>query len=709
VLAATVCAAAATCTGAAAQSVGRVADLDQRLDALEARVEQSESIRAIKRVQHAYGHYAEFGLWYDLADLFSADAVGHYPAGDLVGRDALAKLFFEQVGQGRLGLADGRFYPHIVLQPVITLAPDGKHAQGRWHVLAMLGGFGGNATWVGGIYDNDYVLEDGAWKIAELRYSTQFSGPYAAGWTNPPVTSAVPAATQGTAAPAPSCENYLLNACTIAFRYDVTRAGTPAPPLSSVRRGSTAPAAAALRARAADLERRAARLVDESQVASLQHAYGYYMDRKLWDDVADLFTADGTLELGLQGTYVGRASIRRGLEQFGPQGLRDGELNDRVQLQTIVTVDPDGNFARARGVDFAQWGGRVDGEGEYRAEWREAIFENVYAKQNGIWKIAAMHLYPRIATDYAQGWAKDARPAPQPSEKFPPDRPPSVVHGVYPAFYVPPFHFANPATGEPPRYPQGMAAPSVAAAEPAVGARTDEDGCARGALRGLRLLAGLESRVAAAQRGLAVASAYDGAENVANAYAYYLDEFRWDDAADLFAANGWKELPYVGIYRGRERIRASLKSVYPSGGRPAGFFAIHQTAQPVIHVAPDGLSAKMRLRVLQPRGRIGADGSWIAGVYENEAVLENGVWKLGAMDLDYTWAAGYREGWAGAARAGGGSLAAEARDASPAAAAPPPDAPLRGPAGAPFPRIADLPFHYDNPVSGRARPAGSVR
>ena len=32
---------------------------------------------------------------------------------------------------------------------------------------------------------------------------------------------------------------------------------------------------------------------DEDKVRNLQNAYGYYMDRKMWDDVTDLFTADG--------------------------------------------------------------------------------------------------------------------------------------------------------------------------------------------------------------------------------------------------------------------------------------------------------------------------------------------------------------------------------------------------------------------------------
>ena len=70
----------------------------------------------------------------------------------------------------------------------------------------------------------------------------------------------------------------------------------------------------------ADLAARAQRLSDEIEVTNLQHAYGYYVDRKMWDDVADLFAADGTMEIGLQGVYVGRTSIRRGLNAFG---LRD--------------------------------------------------------------------------------------------------------------------------------------------------------------------------------------------------------------------------------------------------------------------------------------------------------------------------------------------------------------------------------------------------
>jgi hypothetical protein len=45
------------------------AELETRIDVLGTHVEAAESLRAIKRLQWAYGHYSEFGLWHDFADL----------------------------------------------------------------------------------------------------------------------------------------------------------------------------------------------------------------------------------------------------------------------------------------------------------------------------------------------------------------------------------------------------------------------------------------------------------------------------------------------------------------------------------------------------------------------------------------------------------------------------------------------------------------
>ena len=247
--------------------------------------ERVEAISAIKRLQHAYGHYSELGLWHDFADLFADTGIGHYTQGAL-DREGIRALFLKEVGGGRLGLADGRIYPHISMQPVVTLAADGQSGKGRWHIMAMLGGYERSASWAGGVYENEYVRENGVWKFKDVRYLPQYSGRYEdPGWT-------------ATNQPTP-------------FHFDAARVGKPILDVPEPPRAEpTTPTLTTLTKRMADLAARAQRLGDEIAITNLQHAYGYYVDRKMWDDVADLFATDGTMEMGLQGVYAGpRASV----------------------------------------------------------------------------------------------------------------------------------------------------------------------------------------------------------------------------------------------------------------------------------------------------------------------------------------------------------------------------------------------------------------
>jgi hypothetical protein len=165
-----------------------------RVDRLEALTERVEAISAIKRLQYAYGHYAELGLWHDFADLFADTGIGHYAQGSL-DREGIRSLFLKEVGQGRLGLADGRIYPHISMQPVVTLAADGQSGKGRWHIMAMLGGYGTSASWAGGVYENTAVDEGGTWKLSGMHLDYVWTAPSRGGWVRgktPPKVQAVP-------------------------------------------------------------------------------------------------------------------------------------------------------------------------------------------------------------------------------------------------------------------------------------------------------------------------------------------------------------------------------------------------------------------------------------------------------------------------------------------------------------------------------------
>jgi hypothetical protein len=200
---------------------------------------------------------------------------------------------------------------------------------------------------------------------------------------------------------------------------------------------------AALAAQIESLERRKERVEDVNALERLQHAYGYYVDRALWDEVANLFADDGTLEIGLDGVYVGKARVREYLYALGGgrQGLVDGELNEHLQVMPVITVAPDGRSAKARWRAITLTG-ELGGE----AFWGEGPYENEYVKDAGVWKIKTLHWYQALHVPYEGGWQTNPDPtgAKYVSSTLPPDRPPSVEYKTWPDTYVPPFSFPNP-------------------------------------------------------------------------------------------------------------------------------------------------------------------------------------------------------------------------------------------------------------------------
>ena len=55
-------------------------------------------------------------------------------------------------------------------------------------------------------------------------------------------------------------------------------------------------------------------MIPRRQIRNLQNKYGYYIDRKMWSDVTDLFADDGVLEIAGQGIWVGPKGVRKELE-----------------------------------------------------------------------------------------------------------------------------------------------------------------------------------------------------------------------------------------------------------------------------------------------------------------------------------------------------------------------------------------------------------
>jgi hypothetical protein len=396
----------------------------------------------------------------------------------------------------------------------------------------------------------------------------------------------------------------------------------------------------------------------------------------MWDQVADLFATNGTIETGLSGVYVGKDRIRTFLALQGPQGLIEGRLNDHLQMQVIADVAPDGRTARVRSREIG-----MTGTYQGSATLSEGVYENRVVKEGDVWKFEALRYFPTFITDYDKGWGQDAQPVPGVSRELPPDRPPTDIYEIYPKAHIPPYHYRNPVTGAEPQYPIAAGRPSPTALAHAL---------ARPTPASPKRIDRVETALAIAEREIGRVKDYHELENLQSAYGYYLDKNLWNDLADLFADRGSMELAQRGVYVGRERVRGFLTNVFgPKEGPVEGRLGNHLQLQPVIHVSADGQTANIRARLWQQMGSA-ERASMGGGIYENEAVKEGGRWKFKVSHVFNTFTANYKGGWA---KSPGQGVPGPSKTY-------PPDAPPTT-VFAMFPAVYPIPFHYRNPVTGR--------
>lgn len=202
---------------------------------------------------------------------------------------------------------------------------------------------------------------------------------------------------------------------------------------------------AILEGKLASLMRRIELLEDAKEIERLQQAYGYYISEGMGREAAALFADNPTasIEVGQQGVYIGKARIRQYLTHRSNR-LEEGEIRETPIMQGVIHVSVDGRTAKARWRAL-QMGGSYGQDGT----WTEGPFENEYVKENGIWKIQTLHWYTTVAGSYDEGWHKQPLPVAQPLPDLPPDRGPSVQYQSFPAFFLPPYHYPHPVTGEP--------------------------------------------------------------------------------------------------------------------------------------------------------------------------------------------------------------------------------------------------------------------
>jgi len=191
---------------------------------------------------------------------------------------------------------------------------------------------------------------------------------------------------------------------------------------------------AGLRAELAELRARVQAAEDYRELVNLQGAYGYYVDKGLWDQAADLFAAEGTLEIAGRGVYVGRERVRAYLRHLPPYG--HGTVYNHMQLQPVLHVDSAAGTAKGRWRTLMMVG-MLGREGR----WGEATYENSYVREDSRWRIASLHGIVNFYCEYDEGWHRGGVKLLRSIDGLAPDRPPSLDYEAYPEPVIAPFHY----------------------------------------------------------------------------------------------------------------------------------------------------------------------------------------------------------------------------------------------------------------------------
>jgi len=199
----------------------------------------------------------------------------------------------------------------------------------------------------------------------------------------------------------------------------------------------------------------------------------------------------------------------------------------------------------------------------------------------------------------------------------------------------------------------------------------------------------LEAKLASLNQQVGLLEDAKAIERLQQSYGYYMSEGMGSEAAALFSDSPAAsiELAQQGVYIGKKRIREFL--THGGEGLKDGEIRESPIMQGVVHVAPDGKTAKGRWRTLIMSGMAGEDGRWSEGPYENEYVKENGVWKFSKVHWYVTVIGSYDQGWHKKHYPPPGPLADL-----------PPDQPPTDKYDS-FPTFYLPPYHYLHPVTGK--------
>ncbi|MBP1623521.1 MAG: hypothetical protein H6Q07_1541 [Acidobacteria bacterium] len=227
----------------------------------------------------------------------------------------------------------------------------------------------------------------------------------------------------------------------------------------------------ALKEQVARLSNQLGIIEDTNAIRKLHHAYGYYLNKMIWEDIVNLFAEDGEVHFnggifegkdkGVRRLYIDNFGKGFAGNNFGPV---QGFLLDQTQVQDVVEVAPGRESAKGRFHCLMQMGAQVVSDsplmemarqqGQGILQWWEGgIYDNTYVRDGDAWKIRKLDYHALWQADYALGWAYakpgDIRPfsITYPEDPIGPDQ--LIAPTAQPQFRaeVVDFRYPHPVTG----------------------------------------------------------------------------------------------------------------------------------------------------------------------------------------------------------------------------------------------------------------------
>jgi hypothetical protein len=179
--------------------------------------------------------------------------------------------------------------------------------------------------------------------------------------------------------------------------------------------------------------------------------------------------------------------------------------------------------------------------------WEVSVYDNRFVKEDGLWKVREMRVFPLFRSEYSKGWGKSRIVEAAQAGALAPSMPLPAEDAGEQDRIIPAFVSVHPVTGKPVTAPKGSKLVATKALTAAIAATTTK-----------KAPPDTATRMKEAARKVMVAKAYDGAEHVSSSYGFFADDSQWNWLSELFGKTGTKQIPFAGYYTGYDRISHGL-------------------------------------------------------------------------------------------------------------------------------------------------------